>query len=898
MTLVENLLAEIKLKIGSDAAIPYMVPVAPTLPGAGGPLVRTLAGHTNKVVSVDALGTDPTQIISGSDDGTAKLWDLETGAEIRSFDGDTRNGCKESLTAARMIAGDKFVATSSWDKSIRIWETGSGLRVCDFRGHELVPNCMVQCKGFGDKVTIASGDNEGAVKIWIIVDNGADLYEPLATLKAKSWILCMCFRENRSGSPQLITGSTDGDIVLWDLASEKILITYAGHTGSVNSVVLCPDNQYIITASRDNSARLWKVDNQESIRTFDKHRKSVTKAVASNDMQYIVTASEDRTLALFNLQTGNHLRTFIGHARPVTDVCITTDQRYIVSSSEDQTLKVWHFQVQGVDDKDLPKTACHLYDVTALATYQDSKGHFVMSASNDRTAKTWSTEGIERNSLVECGILTGIDISPDGKQCVTSSWDKRANVWDLATGNINVTMYDSGGVVTCCIFHPDGRRIITGGTDNTVKVWCIDTEDLEKKPFSKHSSAVSSLAIFPDGRFFVSGSHDCKAVLWDLDCNMDMWEYVGHEDKVNAVAVMPDDSGVLTASSDCTARLWSREAPTQLRCYGEVRNDHSVSLTGHDAAVTGVAVSKDCVHLVTSSEDCRAILWNVRTAESLCQFDMETSVLCCAIMSVKGEERVILGGANGRMMFLRITGSKSPNRKTSLLTSAFTMRKKPQQQFNKRKLTPPKKTRPLNCTDSLEEQNELHVPFDSQLSIQRSTTAAPDGYEDWLNRQPSVATLASHQGMARQDSIQEHSVVHPSNAHARRPPPLHLNSHDAHLIPHGPSPVTPRTFEEMKRKALPPLPVDDVYSTGILPPPRKLSLNTPPPRPPSLTKQSSGPQPYPVGNSDHLEASQYASFNSFADDPNGMQYAQMVPHLFSWVSQLSSPLLFLFYGVV
>jgi len=367
---------------------------------------------------------------------------------------------------------------------------------------------------------------------------------------------------------------------------------------------------------------------------------------------------------------------------------------------------MWNFQVKGIDDEDaVSKVACHLYDVTALATHQNERAPFVISASNDRTAKVWSPDGAETNSLSNCGILTGVDVSPDGRLCVTSSWDKRANVWNLGTGEITSSMHDSGGVIKCCIFHPDGSRILTGGTDNTVKVWGIDTEDLVGRPFSKHTEAVSSLAIFPDGRFFVSGSFDGKAVLWDLDCNMDMWEYTGHQDKILAVAVMPDGTGVVTASSDCTARLWSRDGPTELRCYGTLKQAqdlNSASVTGHSAAVTGVAVSKDSTRLVTCSEDYRAILWNVRTGDSLCHFDMETKVLCCSIVHAGGQERIILGGANGRMMFLRVTGSSNASKKGLARDSKYTVRRKGPQGAKNR----PKKALPAPKSSAASGQGE------------------------------------------------------------------------------------------------------------------------------------------------------------------------------------------------
>ena len=59
---------------------------APQLPNADGSLVRTFLGHRDRVVTV-AANPDSTLVVSASHDGTAKLWDLASATEIRTFDG-------------------------------------------------------------------------------------------------------------------------------------------------------------------------------------------------------------------------------------------------------------------------------------------------------------------------------------------------------------------------------------------------------------------------------------------------------------------------------------------------------------------------------------------------------------------------------------------------------------------------------------------------------------------------------------------------------------------------------------------------------------------------------------------------------------------------------------------
>ncbi|MHB8629170.1 MAG: WD40 repeat domain-containing protein [Aggregatilineales bacterium] len=51
---------------------------------ASGQLIRQFKGHQNSIKSV-AFSPDDKFILSGSDDGTARLWDVATGQQVRQF---------------------------------------------------------------------------------------------------------------------------------------------------------------------------------------------------------------------------------------------------------------------------------------------------------------------------------------------------------------------------------------------------------------------------------------------------------------------------------------------------------------------------------------------------------------------------------------------------------------------------------------------------------------------------------------------------------------------------------------------------------------------------------------------------------------------------------------------
>jgi hypothetical protein len=139
---------------------------------------------------------------------------------------------------------------------------------------------------------------------------------------------------------------------------------------------------------------------------------------------------------------------------------------------------------------------------------------------------------------------------------------------------------------------------------------------------------------------------------------------------------MPDDSGILTGSADHTARLWYRDKSDEALKFG-AEKDSDQDIVGHTARINGMAVSTDSLQLVTVGDDNRAILWNLKTADRLCHFDMESKILCVTMADVGGMRRIVMGGECGGLMFVRVSGSAGPKKMTSLSKLIKTKIKKP-----------------------------------------------------------------------------------------------------------------------------------------------------------------------------------------------------------------------------
>ena len=110
-------------------AWPWLRPLAPSLTAPGGPLIRTLVGHTNSVDAV-AVTPDGRRAVSASDDRTLRLWDLSTGQTIRMLEG---HG--DSVKGVAVTPDGRRAVSASHDGTLRLWDLESGQTIRKLEGH-------------------------------------------------------------------------------------------------------------------------------------------------------------------------------------------------------------------------------------------------------------------------------------------------------------------------------------------------------------------------------------------------------------------------------------------------------------------------------------------------------------------------------------------------------------------------------------------------------------------------------------------------------------------------------------------------------------------------------------------------------------------------------------------
>ncbi|KAG6863370.1 hypothetical protein C0991_006415, partial [Blastosporella zonata] len=182
-------------------------------------------------------------------------------------------------------------------------------------------------------------------------------------------------RGKSNHSIQLISGSWDKSVRVWDASTGAQVQQFNGHTQSVSSVAFSPDGSQIISGSYDKSVRVWDASTGAQMQQFNGHTEEVTSVAFSPDGSQIISASHDKSVRVWDASTGAQVQQFNGHTQSVSSVAFSLDGSQIISGSSDKSVRLWDASTGA----QMQQFNGHTEEVTSVAFLPD--GSQIASAS-------------------------------------------------------------------------------------------------------------------------------------------------------------------------------------------------------------------------------------------------------------------------------------------------------------------------------------------------------------------------------------------------------------------------------------------------------------------------------------------------------------------------------------
>lgn len=255
-----------------------------------GKAIRTLPGDPPfyEILSV-TFSPDGTMLASAENFDGARLWNVHDGTEIRKFPNIKSSGtrCIEFTPDGKMLA----IGTTDYG-TVFFWDIQTGRQIKAFEGDFKVIESL---KFSPDGTKLASGSYSGVITLWNVT-NGKQIMR----LEGSRKILSLSFSPDGT---KLAAGSGNGIVKLWNVEDGSEIATLQGHTTTVYSVDFSPDGKMLASGSGDWTIKLWNVENSSEITTLQGHTGAVLSVDFSPDGKFLASSSGDgdKTIKLWSV---------------------------------------------------------------------------------------------------------------------------------------------------------------------------------------------------------------------------------------------------------------------------------------------------------------------------------------------------------------------------------------------------------------------------------------------------------------------------------------------------------------------------------------------------------------------------------------------------------------------
>lgn len=632
-------------------------------------------------------------------------------AHAQSFETLLQQGHELAVISVATSPDSNYVATGSRDKSAKLWEVNTGREVRSFLGHDF----SVTALGFtGDGKMLVTGSNDKTVKLWD-VNSGEELASIVVNYRVTAIDIDPTSRYAFIGGYQTeYVGKAyawDDSVVVIDLKSKrpvkKISADPDKGLGYGTDVTISADGNFLAVGEDNRVAKVFTTSDWKQVHKFEFTGGTCggcgTKVVFSNDSKHLYMVSHNGPMKKYKLSDGTLEKTYADDLEDIQSLSLSPDGKIIAVSfknkvtcydeatgktiaentategvevhqatfanngkelfitSDDNTLHRWNFS----KNKDLPKLTGILnmrdkgglnydpnqYWESHIAKYVRLKNNLLLSRDGKtmikgkfgKKVKRWdvATGKTVMEYVGHSKAVLAYDLSKDGKKLVTGGGDGKIIVWDLDTGDSLRTIASYREPIFDIHFNSDETKILSASWDASMKIHDVQTTALEHY-FDFQSYSAYNAIWHPNDLYVFTGRLDNKVEMWEIDTKSVVRTFVGHTDIVSSMNISPDQRSLMTSSWDGSIRIWdigtglmskklldhhgpvhvamfnpdsrfvfSAGADRSIRMWDLSTSKVIKTFNGHRAEVTSLRLSPDEKMLISHSVDGVSKFWDL-----------------------------------------------------------------------------------------------------------------------------------------------------------------------------------------------------------------------------------------------------------------------------------------------
>lgn len=562
--------------------------------------VREIAGHSKPVTSVAIILPTGSQVVSGSEDGTVRIWDINNGRQIRSMN---HGGIVTDVAAS---SDGKALASTSTVNTAKLWNAANGQQLAEVKGsipaqQELV--AVTEDKTVADQL----------VKVADTAEKAADKNQ-----KDRETALKTATEAKKKADDAVKDPQKKSDEAQAKLKTAKEELAKKTDDKALQKKVADAQKE-----ADKLQAELKKVlDAQNAAkRTLDLSQKSVERAKKKLEEAKAKHADAKKHQEAVTKIVEAATKTSTESAKPLKAVAFSSDGKLFATAGDDQQVQLW----SATDGKPIDRISGPQATVEQLVF---GAGDVLLSASADnkivgwRTSAPWklvATLGPKTDSPMDLAPspfvdrVLALDFSRDGKLLATGGGEPSRTgelmIWNVADQKLVKNIVDAhSDTVLGVEFSRDGKTLVSGAADKFVKTFAVETGK-PIRSYEGHTHHVMDVSWKADQTVIVSAGADNAIKVWNAETGEQKTTITTHSKQVTSIQYLGTSDNIVSGSGDKTVRFFTASNRRSVR-----------SFSGNGDYVYSVAATPDQKLVIAGGEDGVLRAWNGTNGQVLHSF--------------------------------------------------------------------------------------------------------------------------------------------------------------------------------------------------------------------------------------------------------------------------------------